>query len=488
MKSIVNLKYKEVKDGLNSGEFTSEELTLAYIKRIEENDSKISAFLSFEKEFILGQAKESDKRRKENKPLSEFEGIPIGIKDNICIEGIKTTCASKILENFISPYNASAIEKLISKGFVLFPRLNMDEFAMGSSTENSAYQVTKNPFDTTRIPGGSSGGSAAAVAASFLPISLGSDTGGSIRQPASLCGVYGLKPTYGRVSRYGLVAYASSLDQIGPISNDLQGCSDVLSVLAGKDLRDSTSSSQAISKPEIQNVSLNGLKIGIMKDEGASWDGEIRSKFEETVAYLKSEGAIIKELDFDLLASSIPIYYIIATAECSSNLSRFDGIKFGSRVSNPKSKLEDLYIDSRSQGFGKEVKRRILLGTFSLSSGYYDAYYSKAQKARILIQKKYNEFFKDVDLVLQPTSPTTAFRIGEKTQDPIQMYKADILTTSVNLAGLPALSVPAGLDKNSLPIGLQITGPAFSEERIFSFANALLNNPKLEIKLPEGIS
>jgi aspartyl-tRNA(Asn)/glutamyl-tRNA(Gln) amidotransferase subunit A len=364
----------------------------------------------------------------------------------------------------------------------------MDEFAMGSSTENSAYQITKNPFDTSRIPGGSSGGSAAAVAASFLPISLGSDTGGSIRQPASLCGIYGLKPTYGRVSRYGLVAYASSLDQIGPISNDLQGCSDVLSVLAGKDLRDSTSSNEEVCKPEIKKLSLKDLKIGIMKDEGSTWDVEVKARFDETILFLKSQGAIIKELDFELLSSSIPIYYIIATAECSSNLSRFDGIKFGLRESHPKSKLEDLYIDSRSKGFGKEVKRRILLGTFSLSSGYYDAYYSKAQKARILIQKKYNEFFKEVDFILQPTSPTTAFKVGEKTQDPIQMYKADILTTSVNLAGLPALSIPAGLDKNSLPIGLQITGPNFSEEKIFNFADSFTDFEKLSIPLPEGIS
>lgn len=488
MKSIIHLKYNEIKTRLNSGEFTSEEICQAYIKRIEENDSKVLAFLSFEKEFILNQAKESDKRRKSNSKLSEFDGIPIGIKDNICIQGIKTTCASKILENFISPYNATAVEKLYAKGFVLFPRLNMDEFAMGSSTENSAYQITKNPFDTSRIPGGSSGGSAAAVAASFLPISLGSDTGGSIRQPASLCGIYGLKPTYGRVSRYGLVAYASSLDQIGPISNDLQGCSDVLSVLAGKDLRDSTSSKEEVSKPEIKKISLKDLKIGIMKDEGANWDVEVKTRFDETILFLKSQGAVIKELDFELLSSSIPIYYIIATAECSSNLSRFDGIKFGLRESHPKSKLEDLYIDSRSKGFGKEVKRRILLGTFSLSSGYYDAYYSKAQKARILIQKKYNEYFKEVDFILQPTSPTTAFKVGEKTQDPIQMYKADILTTSVNLAGLPALSIPAGLDKNSLPIGLQITGPNFSEEKIFSLANAFIDFEKLSIQLPEGIS
>jgi aspartyl-tRNA(Asn)/glutamyl-tRNA(Gln) amidotransferase subunit A len=486
MKAIYNLKYTEIKDGLNQGKWTSEEIINSYLERIQEFEPKIKAFLSIEKDFIISQAKESDLRRKSGNRLSEYDGIPIGIKDNICINGIKTTCASKILENFISPYDATAIEKLKSKGFVLFPRLNMDEFAMGSSTENSAYQITCNPFDISRIPGGSSGGSAAGVAAGFFPIALGSDTGGSIRQPASLCGIFGLKPTYGRVSRYGLVAYASSLDQIGPISNDLQGCSDILSVLSGMDIRDSTSSKESAPFNQVVKKDLNSFKIGIMKDEGSNWEPDIKKKFDKTIEFLKGKGAEIIELDFSLLASSIPIYYIIATAECSSNLSRFDGIKYGHRTEG-KSKLDDLYIDSRSEGFGKEVKRRILLGTFSLSSGYYDAYYSKAQKARILIQNKYKEFFKQVDVILQPTSPTTAFKIGEKTQDPIQMYKADILTTSVNLAGLPAISIPAGLDSQSLPIGVQITGPAFSEEKMFSFVNSLNEFNELNINLPESI-
>lgn len=480
-------KYSEIKKSLNEGKISSVELCDQYIKRIEELDSTIGAFLYLKKSEILERASESDKRRKEGKKLSEFDGIPIGIKDNICIEGERVSCGSKILENFVSPYNATVVEKLLAKGFVLFPGLNMDEFAMGSSTENSAFGITKNPFDTTRIPGGSSGGSAAAVASSMLPISLGSDTGGSIRQPASLCGIFGFKPSYGRVSRYGLVAYASSLDQIGPFSNDLEGIIDLTEILSGKDIHDSTSSAeQPFAAKNISDTDLSKVTVGIMANEGAEWDKEILDRFNETVEYLKSKGAKIKELDFSVHAHSIPVYYIIATAECSSNLSRFDGIRFGYRVENPK-KLEDLYVESRSQGFGAEVKRRILLGTFSLSSGYYDAYYGQAQKARVLIKRSYAAMFKEVDFILQPTSPTTAFKIGEKTKDPVQMYKADILTTSVNLAGLPAISIPAGLDSNKLPIGLQLTANKLEESKLLSFAKEISKFEKLEIKLPEKI-
>ncbi len=481
-------KYSEIKKSLNEGKISSLELCDLYIKRIEDLDTKIGAFLYLKKSEILERASESDKRRKEGKKLSEFDGIPIGIKDNICIEGERVSCGSKILENFVSPYNATVIEKLLAKGFVLFPGLNMDEFAMGSSTENSAFGITKNPFDISRIPGGSSGGSAAAVASSMLPISLGSDTGGSIRQPASLCGIFGFKPSYGRVSRYGLVAYASSLDQIGPFSNDMDGIIDLTEVLSGKDIHDSTSASeQPFAAKNISETDLSKTTVGIMANEGAEWDKEILDRFNETVEYLKSKGAKIKELDFGVHAYSIPVYYIIATAECSSNLSRFDGIRFGYRVENPK-KLEDLYVESRSQGFGAEVKRRILLGTFSLSSGYYDAYYGQAQKARVLIKRSYAAMFKEVDFILQPTSPTTAFKIGEKTKDPVQMYKADILTTSVNLAGLPAISIPAGLDSNKLPIGLQLSANKFEESKLLSFAKEISKFEKLEINLPENIA
>jgi aspartyl-tRNA(Asn)/glutamyl-tRNA(Gln) amidotransferase subunit A len=481
------MKYSATKQALNNGTLTSYQVCSRLIERIEKLEPKIHAFLSINKTKIIEAARASDARRSAGKALSAFDGIPIGIKDNICIQGEVASCASKILANFVSPYNASVIEKLLAAGFILFPNLNMDEFAMGSSTENSAFAVTKNPFDTSRIPGGSSGGSAAAVAAGMLPVALGSDTGGSIRQPASLCGVWGLKPTYGRVSRYGLIAYASSLDQIGPIANDTQGVADVFSVISGKDDHDSTSKNlPAFQTTEISELSIANLKIGIMKDDGSQWSADVKNRFDEAVEILKAAGAQIIELDFSLFNYSVPIYYIIATAECSSNLSRFDGIRYGLRV-NKTGKLEDLYTDSRSEGFGKEVQRRILLGTFSLSSGYYDAYYGKAQKTRVLLKNQYDSFFKQVDFILQPTSPTTAFKVGEKTGDPIQMYKADILTTSVNLAGLPAISIPAGLGTDKLPIGLQVTSPAFSEGRLLSFVNWLATVPQFKVDLPEEI-
>ncbi|TGK13957.1 Asp-tRNA(Asn)/Glu-tRNA(Gln) amidotransferase subunit GatA [Leptospira fletcheri] len=486
MKTLWKLDYSQVKSGLNSGEFTPTELAESLWERIESVDPKIQAFLSYEKEFVLKAASESTERRKNGKPLSEFDGIPIGIKDNICVANMLTTCASRILENYRSPFNATVVERLLEKGFVLFPRTNMDEFAMGSSTENSAYQVTTNPFDTTRIPGGSSGGSAAAVAASMVPVALGSDTGGSIRQPASLCGIYGLKPTYGTVSRYGLVAYASSLDQIGPLSKDLQGVVDVYSVISGKDPRDASSRNISSYDPsKQQSLKIQGLKLGVMK-MSSEISPEVAKAYSEVLEKLKAEGAELIELDFSKLGSAIPIYYIIATAECSSNLSRFDGIRFGSRK-DLAGKLEDLYVASRSEGFGPEVKRRILLGTFSLSAGYYDAYYGRAQKARVLIRKEYEGYFSKVDLVLQPTSPTTAFKIGEKTSDPIQMYKADILTTSVNLAGVPAISLPVGKDSQGLPIGLQVTGPELGEGKIFSFVQALSSRIDPKVDLPDTI-
>ncbi len=482
---MIKKKFTEIKNLLNKQEITSEEICSSYLKRIEEIEPKIQAFIHFDKDFILSQAQASDERRKQGKPLSLWDGIPIGIKDNICIKGRKVTCASKILENFVSPYSATVIEKLQAQGFVLVPGLNLDEFAMGSSTENSAFHITKNPFDLERIPGGSSGGSAAAIAASMLPVALGSDTGGSIRQPASLCGIWGLKPTYGRVSRYGLVAYASSLDQIGPMGNDPSSILDILNIISGKDPKDSTSvSASSVVIPE--NFSWENIKIGIMKEEGKEWQSDVYEKFNYIIAEVKKRGAKVIELDFSLFKYSIPIYYIIATAECSSNLSRFDGIRYGLRIDRTK-RLEDIYIDSRSEGFGKEVKRRILLGTFSLSSGYYDAYYGKAQKARAAIRKKYQEFFSQVDFIFQPTSPTTAFKIGEKIQDPVQMYKADIMNSSVNLGGYPAISVPAGLDSKGLPIGLQITAPAFEEGKLLQLAFEFNTWESLQIPLPDKI-
>jgi aspartyl-tRNA(Asn)/glutamyl-tRNA(Gln) amidotransferase subunit A len=480
-------KYSEIKKNINSGKKTSLEICSAYIQRIEELEPKIQAFLHFSKDKILEAAKQSDERRKKGQPFSEYDGIPIGIKDNICIRDTKTTCASKILENFVSPYNATVINKLLEKGFVLFPGLNMDEFAMGSSTENSAFQITKNPFALDRIPGGSSGGCAAAIAANMLPVALGSDTGGSIRQPASLCGIWGLKPTYGTVSRYGLIAYASSLDQIGPMGNDPESIIDILQVISGKDINDSTSLPNSSFQFQNKEWDWKNCKVGIMKGEGSEWQKEVQENYNQLLDEMKSRGAQVVELDFSIFKYSIPVYYIIATAECSSNLSRFDGIRYGLRKVET-GKLEDLYIQSRTSGFGKEVKRRILLGTFSLSSGYYDAYYGRAQKARALIRKKYEEFFKQVDFIFQPTSPTTAFKIGEKSKDPVQMYKADIMNSSVNLAGLPAISIPMGVDSNGLPIGGQITAPAFHEQNLLQLVQELDKIPMTKISLPEKIA
>ncbi|TGL57461.1 Asp-tRNA(Asn)/Glu-tRNA(Gln) amidotransferase subunit GatA [Leptospira ognonensis] len=487
MNDLSKLTYSKIKEGLGKGEFTSEEVTSSYIDRINAVDSKIGAFLEFNPEKILASAKESDARRKSKALKSEMDGIPIGIKDNICIEGEITSCASKILSNFRSPYDATVITKLKSKGFLFVPRTNMDEFAMGSSTENSAFQTTKNPFDVTRIPGGSSGGSAAAVASGMVSTSLGSDTGGSIRQPAALCGVWGLKPTYGRVSRYGLVAYASSLDQIGPFGNDIHSVIDVFDSIQGYDSHDQTSAKEkSFNVNHVKLGSWKGLRVGVMKTEDTQASPSVAKRYEELKAALTKEGAILKELDFSLFKYSIPVYYLIATAECSSNLSRFDGIRYGFRDEG-QGKLEDLYVESRSKGFGNEVKRRILLGTFSLSSGYYDAYYGKAQKARVLIKKQYESFFKDVDFIFQPTSPTSAFKVGEKTKDPIQMYLADILTTTVNLAGVPAISCPAGLDEIGLPIGMQLTSNHFEEEKLLSYALMLNEFPETKIHLPETI-
>ncbi|WP_078129446.1 Asp-tRNA(Asn)/Glu-tRNA(Gln) amidotransferase subunit GatA [Leptospira alexanderi] len=484
MNEILKKSYTELKSSLSSGKISATELAKVCIERIKEVDGSVKAFLSLDEKKILDAASESDARRKSGKSLSEFDGMPVAIKDNICIQDSITSCASKILENYKSPFHATVIEKLIAKGFVLIPRANMDEFAMGSSTENSAFQTTRNPFDLERIPGGSSGGSAAAVAASMVPLALGSDTGGSVRQPASLCGLYGLKPTYGTVSRYGLVAYASSLDQIGPFSKELQGCIDLYSVISGKDERDSTS----LNHPGFSEVlapDFKGLKIGTIKMT-PEIQPEVAKAYEKVLNQLKEKEATLVELDFSKFDFAIPIYYIIATAECSSNLSRFDGIRFGSRK-DKTGKLEDLFVDSRTTGFGSEVKRRILLGTFSLSAGYYDAYYGTAQKARVLIRKEYDSFFSKVDFILQPTSPTTAFKVGEKTKDPIQMYKADIWTTSVNLAGIPAISVPMGTDEKGLPIGLQITAPHFQEGKLFGAAQAVGTLENLNIQFPENI-
>ncbi|HNE25320.1 MAG TPA: Asp-tRNA(Asn)/Glu-tRNA(Gln) amidotransferase subunit GatA, partial [Leptospiraceae bacterium] len=453
-------------ESLQRGEYTALELAQSCLAEAKRRSS-LNIFLALDEERVLSQARESDARRKNGKSLGILDGIPVAIKDNICAKGEKTTCASKILENFEAPYDAHVIERLRANGAVLFGRTNLDEFAMGSSTENSAFMITKNPWDESRVPGGSSGGSAAAVGAGIVPLALGSDTGGSIRQPASFCGIHGLKPTYGAVSRYGLVAFASSLDQIGPFARSAQDASLLLAAIAGRDLRDSTSSadSSKVVAPfggAHSDAEIRKLRIGYyLPEKKDGYAAEVLAAVQKSVDYFASKGAKMVPVKSEYWEYSIPIYYILATAEASSNLSRFDGIRYGHRAKGEE--LKEIYIRSRTEGFGPEVKRRILLGTFVLSAGYFDAYYGKAQKAKALVRAEYIDFFKNLDFILQPTSPTTAFAIGEKAKNPIAMYQSDILTIAANLGGVPAMSVPAGRDGKGLPIGIQITGAHFSD-------------------------
>jgi aspartyl-tRNA(Asn)/glutamyl-tRNA(Gln) amidotransferase subunit A len=436
-------------------------------------DDKVKAYLTVTGDIARTQAQAADKRIKAGDTSSPLLGIPIAIKDNMCTEGIRTTCASKILANFVPPYDATVVRKLKEAGMVLCGKPNMDEFAMGSSTENSGFFITKNPWDLERIPGGSSGGSAAAVAADECIGSLGSDTGGSIRQPASCCGVVGLKPTYGRVSRYGLVAFASSLDQIGPITKDVKDTALLLNVIAGHDPKDSTSAN--IPAPDFTKAlkkEVKGLKIGLPKEyfiEGM--DPEVEKAIRGAVKTLEGLGAKVVEVSLPHSDYAVATYYILATSEASSNLARYDGVKYGFRAQSAKDLLE-MYMKSRSQGFGSEVKRRIMLGTYALSAGYYEAYYKKGQQARTLIKRDFDEAFKSVDVIATPTAPTAAFKIGEKSADPLQMYLSDIFTISVNLAGIPGMSLPCGFTKGNLPIGLQLLGRHFNEEAILHAAYA----------------
>lgn len=402
---------------------------------------------------------------------SKFAGIPIGIKDNLCTKGVKTTCSSKMLENFVAPYDATVIENLNAEGLINLGKLNMDEFAMGASTEYSAFKKTKNPWNLNTVPGGSSGGSAAAVAANLVPWALGSDTGGSIRQPASFCGVVGLKPTYGLVSRYGLVAFASSLDQIGPITKDVKDSAMLLNLIAGHDERDTTS----INRPKVDYTKclkndVKGLKIGVPKEFfGEGINPEVKDKLHEAIEKYKELGAIVEECSLDIAEYALATYYIIACAEASSNLGRFDGIRYGYRTQNFKN-LKDIYKNSRSEGFGSEVKRRIILGTYVLSSGYYDAYYKKALEVRTLVKQEFDKMFEKYDVLLTPTSPTVAFEIGTRSNNPLEMYLADICTVSLNIAGLPGISVPCGVDSKGMPIGMQLIGDKFQEKTILNAA------------------
>lgn len=452
---------------IKSGKISSPEVTKAYIEKIKSADKEINSFVTVLEEDALKQAEEVQAKIDKGELNSPLAGVPVAIKDNICTKDILTTCSSKMLYNFKPPYNACVVEKLKAQGAVIVGKTNLDEFAMGGSTETSYYGVTKNPFNTNRVSGGSSGGSAAAVAAGLVPYALGSDTGGSIRQPCSFCGVSGIKPTYGGVSRYGLVAFASSLDQIGPIGKDIKDCAEILKAVSGHDERDSTSiKGFSYDFSESFGGDLKGMKIGVPTNYfGEGLDSEVRAAVLTACVKLKELGAEVIEFEMPIVDYAIPAYYIIACAEASSNLSRYDGIKYGYRSEKGESLL-DVFFNSRSEGFGMEVKRRIMLGSFVLSSGYFDAYYKKGLQVRGLIKKSFNEAFEKCDMILSPVAPTTAYRIGENVSDPLKMYLGDIYTVSVNLAGIPAVSLPCGFDSDGLPIGMQLIGQSFSEAKL----------------------
>jgi aspartyl-tRNA(Asn)/glutamyl-tRNA(Gln) amidotransferase subunit A len=459
------------KGAIDKGEITPSDLTNDVLKRISSVEEKIRAYVTVNSEDALIQAKAAGERLKQGDKQA-LTGIPIAVKDNICAEGVRTTCSSKILENFVPPYESSVTKKLKESGYILIGKTNLDEFAMGSSTENSAFGLTSNPWDISRVPGGSSGGSAAAVAADMCIAALGSDTGGSIRQPAAFCGVVGLKPTYGRVSRYGLVAFASSLDQIGPITKTVRDSAILLNIFSGYDPYDSTSANLPV--PDYTSVlgeSIKGIKVGIPKEFFAKGlDSEVEDSVKKAVKELESLGALPVEISLPHTGYAVAVYYILATSEASSNLARYDGVKYGLRVEGED--LLDMYMKTREAGFGAEVKRRIILGTYALSSGYYDAYYKKAQQVRTLIKQDFDKAFEKVDAIVTPTTPTPAFKAGEKTDDPLQMYLADIFTISVNLAGVPGISIPCGFTSNNLPVGLQIIGKQFDEETILKISYA----------------
>jgi len=470
---LLKLSCKQLRDKIAKGEIKSTDATVAVFEQIEKHDRQIGAYLSTFKEQALAKAKEIDEKIAAKKPIGALAGVPIAIKDNMCTTFGATTCGSKILENFHSPYNATAVEKLLAADAVILGKTNLDEFAMGSSTENSGLKKTVNPHDLSRVPGGSSGGSAAAVAAKMCFAALGSDTGGSIRQPASFCGIAGLKPTYGRISRYGLVAYGSSLDQIGPLAKNVEDCALLLGVIAGHDEKDSTSVDEKTAPVRDWLSAVNNkpqnLKIAIVPELFKGADGEIVEAVKNAIEVYKKSGAEIIEIQMPYFDYAIAAYYLIATAEASSNLARYDGVHYGHRTKNPADYIE-VYSKSRDEALGAEVKRRIMLGTYALSSGYYDAYYLKALKVRNLIRSDFTAAFAKADCIIMPTSPTTAFKIGEKTNDPLQMYLSDVYTIAVNLAGVPAISIPCGFDKNNLPIGLQIIAPAFAEEKLLQIA------------------
>ena len=490
---ITELTVHELQEKLRNKELTITEIVNAYADRINEKEKDVQAFVTTLTEEAKKQAVEIEEKVNKGEIKGDLAGIPIGIKDNMCTKGVKTTCSSKMLENFVAPYDATVVEKLNSENMIDLGKLNMDEFAMGGSTEYSYFKKTRNPWNLNKVPGGSSGGSAAAVAANLVPWALGSDTGGSIRQPASFCGVVGLKPTYGLVSRYGLVAFASSLDQIGPITKDVRDSAMLLNIIAGYDEKDTTSSArEKIDYTKCLKNDVKGLKIGVPKEFfGEGINQEVKASLQNAIEIYKELGAEIEEFSLDIAQYALATYYIVACAEASSNLGRFDGIRYGYRAKEFSS-LKDLYKKSRSEGFGAEVKRRIILGTYVLSSGYYDAYYKKAQQVRTLVMNEFNKGFEKYDVILTPTSPTVAFDIGSKSNNPLEMYLADICTVSVNIAGLPGISIPCGVDSQGMPIGMQLIGNKFCEETILNAAYTFeqkikfRENYKPEFKLAVG--
>jgi len=485
---LYRLTAHEAIDLIKKKEVKCQEVVQSVLDRIEQVEDKVKAYITITKEEALENAKKIDEKIAKGEDVGVLYGLPIALKDNLCTDGIKTTCASKILYNFVPPYDATVVKKLKENDMTLLGKLNMDEFAMGSSTENSAFHTTRNPWDLERVPGGSSGGSAAAVAADEAFFTLGSDTGGSIRQPASLCGVVGMKPTYGRVSRFGLVAFASSLDQIGPLTKDVEDCALAMNIICGHDPYDATSA--PIEVPDFTKALVNdvkGLKIGVPREYMEKGiNDEVKKAIEKALELLKSLGADYEEFSIPIVEYALPTYYIIASSEASSNLARYDGIKYGYRTQNYED-LIDLYKKTRSEGFGSEVKRRIMLGTYALSAGYYDAYYKKGLQVRTLIKRAFDQAFQKYDVIVTPTSPTTAFKIGEKVANPLEMYMSDICTVPVNIAGLPAISIPCGFDSNGLPIGLQIIGKAFDEQTILRVAYTYEQNSGYKNLKPKNL-
>jgi aspartyl-tRNA(Asn)/glutamyl-tRNA(Gln) amidotransferase subunit A len=486
-----NLSAIQLRDKIASGQVSSVEATEAIFKNIEEREPVIGAYISTYRDRALEKAAEVDKRIAAGEPTGELAGVPVAVKDNMCTTFGATTCASKILENFHAPYNATAVEKLISADAVIVGKTNMDEFAMGSSTENSGLKQTVNPWDRSRVPGGSSGGSAAAVAGGLCFAAIGSDTGGSIRQPASFCGVVGLKPTYGRVSRFGLVAYGSSLDQIGPITSTVTDTALMMNVIAGHDPADSTSVDQTVAPVcdylDKLDEPIEKLKIAVVPEFNAGAEQQVQNALSDAIEIYRKLGAEILEIAMPHLAYAIAAYYVIATAEASSNLARYDGVHYGHRSEKADDYIE-VYSKSRAEAFGKEVKRRIMLGTYTLSSGYYDAYYLKALKVRNLIRSDFTKAFEKCEAILMPVSPTTAFKIGEKVNDPLTMYLSDIYTIAANLAGIPGISIPCGFDDNVLPIGLQILSPAFTEDKLLRIARMFEAKTDWHTKKPTVIN